>query len=387
MNNKPNHTDRAHAEFGPSGMKYIAACSGFESRGGTNEAAEKGTRIHEALDVEREDLLHDEEELYIYNQILEAREDLVSSIFPDGGEERHSEIRLNVDLDVHDPHFGTCDFLAVKGDTALLIDYKTGISLIDEVPGNWQCKSYTIGVFQKYPKVKKIVFGFLAPMAHDEPLVGTFTRAKDYDTLVADVTRAIRKAEVPRAKWRNGVTPELEELDPHSGCRFCKHEEHCPAQGYLAVNVAREIADHSSASLLGGIEKFDPESLTDSDQAEKLYTLAKLVKSWAEAVEARVKKMAFEDGVEFKGLVAKESAGSAVTEDALSLANLARGYGLSEEEILQAAKPSVSALATAIGIKAKKGEKKALQSEFRREAMDLGAVKAGAPRKSLVERR
>ena len=60
---KPDHTSRDHAEFSPSSLKYVAACSGYTGRSGTSAAAEKGTRIHEALEVRDPSALHDEEEL------------------------------------------------------------------------------------------------------------------------------------------------------------------------------------------------------------------------------------------------------------------------------------------------------------------------------------
>ena len=85
----PDHSNRGHAEFGPSGLKYIASCPGFHGTEGTSEAAERGTRIHEALEVHDPSALHDEEEVEIYDKIVDnsairslTRSAIISSIDP-----------------------------------------------------------------------------------------------------------------------------------------------------------------------------------------------------------------------------------------------------------------------------------------------------------------
>ena len=55
-----DHSARAHATFGPSSLKYYAICGGYHGKDGTSAASEKGTRIHEALEVRNPDTLLDE---------------------------------------------------------------------------------------------------------------------------------------------------------------------------------------------------------------------------------------------------------------------------------------------------------------------------------------
>ena len=83
MDNHPDHGSRGHAEFSPSSLKYVASCAGFKGREGTNEAAEKGTRIHEALEVRDPSALHNEEELQIYDQICKDEEAFMQEIIGD----------------------------------------------------------------------------------------------------------------------------------------------------------------------------------------------------------------------------------------------------------------------------------------------------------------
>ncbi len=73
-----NHSERAHAEFGPSSLKYVATCAGYHGKEGTSGAAEKGTRIHEALEVRDPSALHDEEEVKLYEAILADEEEILN---------------------------------------------------------------------------------------------------------------------------------------------------------------------------------------------------------------------------------------------------------------------------------------------------------------------
>lgn len=72
--NQPDHTSRDHAEFSPSGLKYLAGCPGFHGRDESNAAAERGTRIHEALEIRDPSALLDEEELTLYRQTVEMED-------------------------------------------------------------------------------------------------------------------------------------------------------------------------------------------------------------------------------------------------------------------------------------------------------------------------
>ena len=76
---KPNHTDRGHAEFSPSALKYLAACPGFHGREGTSSAAERGTRIHEALEVRNPAHLQDEAEVQCYEQCVALEDSFIAS--------------------------------------------------------------------------------------------------------------------------------------------------------------------------------------------------------------------------------------------------------------------------------------------------------------------
>ena len=95
---KPDHTSRDHAEFSPSSLKYVAACSGYNGRSGTSAAAEKGTRIHEALEVRDPSALHDEEELEIYEQTVKDEDDFLQTVIGDADRTEYNEVLVDVEL-------------------------------------------------------------------------------------------------------------------------------------------------------------------------------------------------------------------------------------------------------------------------------------------------
>ena len=76
-----DHSERAHAEFGPSSLKYYATCAGYHGNEGTNPAAEMGTRIHEALEIRDTSTLQSEEEVRIYDRMLSEELEMFDIVF------------------------------------------------------------------------------------------------------------------------------------------------------------------------------------------------------------------------------------------------------------------------------------------------------------------
>ena len=192
MSNTPDHSERDHAPFSPSSLKYVAACAGYEGRSGTSAAAEKGTRIHEeALEVRDPSALHDEEEIEIYDKIVLEEAQFNNTIF--GSRESFEEMNeIQVHVDLGDTStWGTCDRFLVSKTKAVMADYKTGISPIDTPKENWQAKAYTLGAFQAFPEIDEIIFVFYIPV-RGEVLYDTFTR-DDVPTLTEELSSVILK--------------------------------------------------------------------------------------------------------------------------------------------------------------------------------------------------
>ena len=374
MSETPDHTNRDHAEFSPSSLKYVAGCAGYDGRSGTNAAAEKGTRIHEALEVRDPSALHDEEELEIYEQIVQEEDSFNKSFFGDLEYEELNEIQVHVDLG-DTSTWGTCDRFLVAGDKAVMADYKTGISLIDSPRDNWQAKAYTLGAFQAYPDVQEITFVFYIPV-RNEVLHDTFTR-DDIAGLTKQLTEVIKRGEKIRPKW-DGGSPDLEELAPSVNCRFCKHEDHCPACGAIAVEVASRLSMLPSKGI-------DIENTEDPVVLEQLWVVAKVVTNWATRIKQKAVDLA-KEGLEFPSLRLKSMGSPRKCVNNKKLMEIAEQYDLPQKEVLELARLPISAIATEVGRRAPKGEKGQASKDFLAALDDEDILVSSEKRYTLSEK-
>ena len=370
MPDQPDHASRGHAEFSPSSRKYVAGCAGYHGRDGTNAAAEMGTRIHEALEVHDPSALHNEQELQIYDQIVDMEEAFMGNF--SGIQEEHNEIQVDVELDGTGT-WGTCDrFLILEsGSEAVMADYKTGISIIDPPEKNWQAKAYTVGAFQKFPDIEKIVFVFYVPQ-HNASLHHTFVRS-DVGGIVSELSDIIKKAEKIRPKW-DGGTPSLDDLTPNVNCRFCRYEDSCPALGGLVVEVAKKINPQ--------LPDVDIEGTEDPEIVEQLWVIAKIVSNWADRFKKKAVALA-KDGAEFPSLKLRSMGSSRRIMDNKSLLEVAAEFGVSAEDVLEHSNIPLAKLAKAVGDTAEKGGKRKLSDNFVDACQDAGIIETSDPRYTL----
>lgn len=369
MKQQPDHSSRGHAEFSPSSLKYVSKCAGFHGREGTNSAAEMGTRIHEALEVFDPSALHNEQELEIYEKIVQMEAEFLS-VFPEQREE-YNEIQVTVALDGTET-WGTCDRLIIFGNKAVMADYKTGISIIDPPERNWQAKAYTIGAFQKFPELEEITFVFYVPQ-HDQSLFHTFTRDADLDRLINELSTAILKAEKVRPKWIGGK-PDISELTPTPNCRFCRHEDICPALGGLVLEVAKKIDPQ--------LPDVDLENTEDPEVLEELWAIAKVVSNWSERLRTRTVELA-KNGMVFPSLRLRSMGATKKVIDNHTLTGIAMDFGLSPEEILESASISMNKISKVISEKVEKSEKKKISQDFVDACQNAGIIETSDTRYTL----
>lgn len=358
MTETPDHASRGHHPHSPSSLKYKHACAGYTSREGSSAAAEKGTRIHEALEVRDPSALHDEEEVSIYEEIVKEEGAFLDS-FTKGSYTEHNEVMFDIELDGTST-YGTCDRLILVGeDQAILADYKTGISVIDEPRDNWQAKAYTVGAFQRYPHLQTIQFVFYVPV-RDQTLTGEFKR-EELPQLIEELSNVIKRAEEVVPKWENGAPP-LSDLSPNVNCRFCAYEDKCPALGGLAIEVASRVAE-------GSVPDGDIENPEDPETMEKLWMVAKIVSNWASRIKSKAVEMA-KDGVEYPSLRLRSMGRTRKCSDNAKLLEIASQIidtDNTEElnkEILELANLPLRKVADTVGSYADKGEKGQKANDF-----------------------
>lgn len=267
--------------------------------------------------------------------------------------EDYNEIVLDIELDYGLTTFGTCDRLTVyDGEKAVLGDYKTGISQIDHPSVNYQAKAYTLGVFQKFPSIEEVTFVFYIPLYNDTPH-HTFTR-EDIPALRKELSTVIALATGTRHYWEGG-SPPTSNLNPTQNCRFCRHEEHCPALVGLVTEVAKKVGDQFT-----DVDFDDTES---PEQVEMLFDLAKVVEKWAATYKKRAVELA-KEGMSFPGLKLKSMGASSRISDVEGFVEVAAQFGLSDKDLLNLASFPLGKVAKAVSDGAKSKEKTATRTEF-----------------------
>jgi hypothetical protein len=309
-----------------------------------------GTRIHEALEIFDPSALHNEEELRIYDQIVAMEQDFLAN-FPAGGVE-HNEIQVTVELN-GTKTWGTCDRLILFGNRAVMADYKTGISIIDPPEKNWQAKAYTIGAFQKFPQLEEITFVFYVPQ-HYASLHYTFSRAKDLQPMIDELSEIIKKGEQTRPKWETG-TPSLGECTPTVNCRFCRHEDHCPALGGLVIEVAKKLNPQ--------LPDVDLENPDDPAVIEELWIVAKIVSNWSDRLKERAMGLA-KSGMTFPTLKLSSMGATKKVIDNDGLVAIALSHGLDPAEVLSHASIPLGKIAKAVADKHEKKDRKKISENF-----------------------
>ena len=375
MSDTPDHTSRDHAEFSPSSLKYVAGCAGYNGREGTSAAAEKGTRIHEALEVMDPSALHDEEELNIYEQIVSDEKAFLSNVFGDAYDGdllvELYEVRVDVALDGVST-WGTCDRLTMHNGKAVMGDYKTGISIIDTPKENWQAKAYALGAFQAYPDIKELTFVFYVPV-RDQILNDTFTR-DDIPQLTKELSEVIERGEKIRPQWEGGQ-PDMDDLCPTVNCRFCRHEDHCPALGGLAIEIASKISRNIPPDT-------DIENPEDPETVELLWAVAKIVANWSTRIKSKAIEMA-KTGTVFPSLRLRSMGSSRKCTDSTALIELAEEFGVDKETVMGLANIPLKKVADEVSKIAPDGEKGQKAKDFLDAADEADIIHVSEKRYTL----
>lgn len=345
----------AHARFSPSALKYFHKCPGYQPTTGDNPASIMGTRIHLALETDDDTALHNEHERYIANQCRLAISH-IQRIHKMETATDLAEIRLQIEAG-SEATFGTCDRLFLQGNLAVAADYKTGRGSVDDAQVNWQAKTYTLGIFQKYPEVNELHFYFIIPQ-RDEVSHGKFTRA-DIPSLSQEIEAILANAAKAHSCWDAGKAPiEMLNAD-NSVCRFCANIARCPK----ITGVASEVA-HRYAPELDLPKNIHASDINDPQVISKMLDMIPVLKKWADGVQFRARTLAISEGIELPGYAVKVRNGTRSITDPLAAWKCVEPLGIDLKDFLSAVgSVSVSDYEKLISDKAKRGEKKKLVAE------------------------
>lgn len=374
-NGTNDHGSRGHHSQGPSALKALWQCPGFENIPGTSAAAEMGTRIHEALEVRDPSNLLEEKEVDMYDACVAVEDKLIADFFGDENYTRLNELPVTVPLNAGREIWGTGDVLCVSasGTRALMIDYKTGRMKVDPARDNLQAKAYKNGAYNLYPNLEVLRFIFLAPQInwinwHDfEPESVPLDRQH--------ITEIVTKAQRTAEKWADGSV-QAEDLNPCDQCTWCRHQTYCPAINGILVELG------TKGGGLAIPDTFDIDALHDPEQVAHLYSVAKVIEPLVDKIKKAAVAMAHEGEV-LPGWELRSMGAAAGAEDNDAFCEYAAGFGVSREDILDLVNIPVAQVRDLIYARAEKGEKGSKAKEFMTGGLDSHAIKKHTERFTL----
>ena len=316
-------TDKLHAKHGPSSLKNKELCPHWQNRPGSSEAADEGTKMHEAAETGRLDNLNPEQIAQV-RECLSAVDELQSEI---PGAIRYTELQV----DVCGLTFGTADVVLIGTNTATVIDYKMGRVPVDDAEINLQGWAYALGVFDLFG-VDSVKVVFLQPRC-DLRTEHTFTRSADYARMRDRVAAVIEKAEDSNSPY-----------NPHpDNCQYCGAKALCPALTAKAMMVVEKLPERLELPAV-----MDPLQIAEPEQMALALRLAPVLIDWADAVKAHALEMV-RNGQEIPGYQLKHRSGRRVIKQLESVWDIVHSeFELPLEQFLPACSISVTSLEKAV---------------------------------------
>lgn len=258
--------------MGPSGLKMHEVSPCYRSNNETNEAAERGTICHEAVETGDDSKLTDQE----LGWVTSARNYIQPYL--DNATQVWQEIRLKVEYKGEELTYGTCDLLCLAPEGVLdLMDFKFGRWPVDPAERNRQMQAYMIGAFQAHPEVKEVRVHIIQP-PRDEVTTHTYTE-KDCERLLEEIAGIVEDAK--HAHENNIFVPSFDT------CQFCGRLSECP--------VARTRFGRTLEKWVGKRWEKLPRTVKPSEitgaEAGQMMKMGSLAKAWGYAVTKLVSDM------------------------------------------------------------------------------------------------
>jgi CRISPR/Cas system-associated exonuclease Cas4 (RecB family) len=347
--------DERNQKMSGSGMAGYAACAGKHQleitcpEDGGSVYAEMGNRIHEFMAAPNEqhatgNLTAEEAAIAArcwqdYNKITEAL---------DLGEPEY--VTTEKRLWYGDIWSGQIDRIDHHGDTALVIDWKTGRNPQGNAAENLQLRAYAVLVKKNLPHLKRIFVAIVQPMAAPY----TIAEYEEIDLKLAD--------EQIQGIVAAALAPNAPRTPSPDACKYCRAKSICPEAQAEATALAQVKTDIIP-------------TLTNEQVADFLEK-ATIVEAFIEHLRSEAKQR-LKDGAEIAGY--KLTAGrTSRSIESLQEAHSRLSDIIGEDQFLAACKVSVPTLekayASAKGLKGKSAKE-----EFEKEVADLLINKQGEP--------
>ena len=367
----------AHHKFGPSSLAYRETCPGWKNRGGTSQAAERGSICHLACELS-EDFVEfprkfeyegrqvelDKWECYDVESALNGVRLLISSLGLENGTV-HKERKVDV---CDGLTFGTADVLIDAGDTLLVADYKFGIHEVAPAEVNPQGLAYAIGAAQLYPEATSITIAFIQPKS------GTIDyHTFDREHLLGSASTRIQTIIMRANAYENGELDESQ-LNATDSCQYCARIGTCPEvakHALIAGNTyALEVQQSSSVA--------DPSKFETPEQFASALQLASILEEWAPKVKSAAKEAALERGMNIPGYeIAYRKTPRTVKELAAVYKLAVNEFNVDAQQLLDACRVGLGDLQKLVKAGASRGDKALALEKFEDLLEEEGYLKGG----------
>ena len=356
------HTTRAHSRHSPSSLEPILRCAGFLNDPDRDATlAERGQLGHHAVEKKNPELCNADESLKKGVIICIKYLDKLAV----GCDEWLMEQRIPI-LD----QSGSFDHLIFhkKHTEADLCDLKFAYN---KYPANgMQPKAYVVGVFAKYPALKKIRVHMIHPFL-GEVYCEEFTRG-DEEVLVAEVRAVIERAR----------KADVKDFRITKYCGYCARAGSCPLLGGIAHDLASRYAA-DKLELPAGAFDTHGSSFKDPVKAAALLRLAGPVEQAASSWRRGAMRLRMEEGEDLPGFKLVSAKGKRTITNVGSAYDVVKST-ITPEEFINICSVPISGLEEIYSAKAPKGKKAAFKAALSDLLYDASAVTDGAVVHRLV---
>jgi len=380
----PPASVRKHHPCSPSTLQTREGSPCYIPRGGTSEAAERGTLQHDAADSESLPEELDDAEAAAVIAVLEMVEKYRNA--PEHGPdvELIKEGKWPIDDTViydldGDPWTGTtagfADVVLVSPSTGFadVLDWKFGKHAVEPARNNTQGIAYALGVVHVYRKrgirIKRVRVTFYSPHIEDQSSY-TFEEA-DFPALYLRIKTIVKRAQTTAAKI--AADPGNVKLYTPSvpGCMFCGRIGECEALARFALSASEKYKP-----LQIDTEDINYFNLTDPVKAQRALGASDTLIEWGKAVRVRLTQYALthpEWTPEGYSLVITHPRKIV---NAAEVERIAREeFGVPEEVIAAAKKLPFAPLEKDIKARAGRGQKDAAVEAFGTRLDEAGATR------------
>lgn len=357
-------TERQHATFSPSKLKYLEMCPAYQDdpHKEVYAATERGTQCHKAMETFELGGLDDEQKRWV-NMCQEYR----AHALP--GPVNNWPVR-EAKLEAIPEVWGYADEYNIFGNTCHLFDWKFGSWSQEDVSTNPQTQAYVLGIWNKHPEVDTVHCHWVYPV-REEISRHTYRRGADYAKIKLRLETIVARCSATAVK----ACPNADV------CTWCGNKAVCPALHRMVLPVATRYAD-GHALALPQVPSFD--LVKDPVEMSRLLDWAPILEKTAESIKRHALEMRLKDGQEIPGYDLRSRQGKSRILNAELAFEKAQDF-MDLPTFMRAVDVSAAELKKLAGENAPRGEKAKRGQALMDSLQDAGVLQVGGESQFLTK--